>query len=54
MGERFGEYRVAWLAIAGTGLGLGWLVGQFNAGDSTPLPWLPSPVLGGAAWGVPK
>lgn len=40
-GERFGEYRTAWLAIAGTGLGLGWLIGQFNAGDSQPLPWLP-------------
>ena len=40
-GDRFGDYRIAWLAIAGVALGLAWLAGQFAEGDSRPLPWLP-------------
>lgn len=39
--DRFGDTRIAWLSLAGIALGLGWLAGQFDAGDSRPLPWLP-------------
>jgi uncharacterized membrane protein len=37
----FAGWRKIWLAIAGTGLGLAWLIMQFQPGTSTPLPWLP-------------
>lgn len=37
----FPRWRRVWLAIAGTGLGLAWLLGNFLPGDSDPLPWLP-------------
>ncbi len=37
----FEGWRPLWLAVAGLGLGLGWLVGQFMPGGSAPLPWLP-------------
>lgn len=39
--EQFPRWRKVWLAIAGAGLGLGWLFGHFLPGDSAPLPWLP-------------
>lgn len=39
--SRFGEYRVAWLGLAGVALFGGWSAGQFHPGDSAPLPWLP-------------
>ena len=39
--DQFPRWRVAWLAMAGLGLGLGWLFGNFLPGDSDPLPWLP-------------
>ncbi|TNJ34881.1 DUF2339 domain-containing protein [Arenimonas terrae] len=39
--DAFDGWRNAWLAIAGAGLGLGWLIGQFMPGGSAPLPWLP-------------
>jgi len=58
--DQFPRWRKVWLAIAGAGLGLGWLVGHFLPGDSAPLPWLPllNPLelslllglLAGAAW----
>jgi uncharacterized membrane protein len=41
VGAAFAGWRKAWLAIAGIGLGLGWLVLQFQPGSSAPLPWLP-------------
>ncbi len=41
MGDRFPGWRAVWLAIAGAGLGLGWVLGNFLPGDSAPLPWLP-------------
>jgi len=37
----FPRWRGAWLAIAGFGLGMGWLFGHFLPGDADPLPWLP-------------
>ncbi|WP_146909849.1 DUF2339 domain-containing protein [Arenimonas daejeonensis] len=37
----FPRWRRVWLAIAGAGLGLAWLLGNFLPGDSDPLPWLP-------------
>ena len=37
----FPRWRGAWLAMAGFGLGMGWLFGHFLPGDSAPLPWLP-------------
>jgi uncharacterized membrane protein len=39
--DAFTGWRTAWMAIAGSGLGLGWLIGQFLPGGSEPLPWLP-------------
>ena len=39
--DQFPRWRMAWLAMAGLGLGLGWLFGNFLPGDSNPLPWLP-------------
>ncbi len=39
--DAFEGWRTPWLAIAGVGLGLGWLIGQFMPGGSAPLPWLP-------------
>jgi uncharacterized membrane protein len=37
----FRRYRGGWLGIAGVLLAIGWFAGQFFAGASTPLPWLP-------------
>jgi len=37
----FKGWRSIWLAVAGTGLALAWLVAQFQPGSSEPLPWLP-------------
>ena len=39
--DDFPRWRVAWLAIAGGGLGLAWLLGNVLPGNSAPLPWLP-------------
>ena len=39
--DAFPSWRVVWLAIAGTGLGVAWLFGNVLPGNSTPLPWLP-------------
>jgi uncharacterized membrane protein len=41
VGERFRDYRVVWLVLAGFALGAAWFGAQFRPGDSTPLPWLP-------------
>ncbi|MBW8369287.1 MAG: DUF2339 domain-containing protein [Arenimonas sp.] len=37
----FPRWRRLWLGIAGIGLGLAWLVGQFMSGDSAPLMYVP-------------
>ncbi|PZO05083.1 MAG: DUF2339 domain-containing protein [Lysobacteraceae bacterium] len=37
----FPRWRPVWLGIAGLGLGLAWLVGQFMPGNSTPLMYVP-------------
>ncbi|KAA2284527.1 DUF2339 domain-containing protein [Arenimonas fontis] len=37
----FPAWRTVWLGILAGLLGLGWLVGLLDRGDSDPLPWLP-------------
>jgi len=37
----FPRWRRAWLGIAGAGLGMAWLVGNFLPGNSAPLPFVP-------------
>lgn len=37
----FPRWRPVWLGIAGSGLGIAWLLGNVLPGNSTPLPWLP-------------
>jgi len=39
--DDFPRWRRLWLGIAGIGLGLAWLVGQFAPGNSTPLMYVP-------------
>lgn len=39
--DDFPRWRVAWLALAGLGLGIAWVVGNFLPGNSAPLPFVP-------------
>ncbi|MBP6597452.1 MAG: DUF2339 domain-containing protein, partial [Arenimonas sp.] len=39
--DDFPRWRPAWLALAGLGLGIAWVVGNFLPGNSAPLPFVP-------------
>jgi uncharacterized membrane protein len=39
--DEFPRWRLGWLALAGGVLGIAWVIGNFQPGNSAPLPFLP-------------